>query len=89
MDRIIERLSNCSTQELKDISYIISKEITKRNKEEEKIALLNFEKAFRKYVEINPNFTLSFECTECGIVGEVDGEEVLEQFFTEKKRYMP
>jgi hypothetical protein len=89
MDRIIERLGNCSTQELKDLSEIISKEITKRNKEEEKTALLNFEKAFRKYAEINPHFDLYFVCSECGVEDEADGENVLRQFFAEEKRCMP
>jgi hypothetical protein len=88
MDRIIERLGNCSTQELQDISNIIAKEITRRNKEEEKTALLNFEKAFRKYVKINPNFTLYFVCSECGVEDGADGEDVLEQFFTDQKRLM-
>lgn len=88
MDRIIERLGNCSIQELKDISNIISKEITRRNKEEEKTALLNFEKAFRKYVEINPNFVLYFVCSECGVEDSADGEDVLEQFFADQKRLM-
>jgi hypothetical protein len=87
MDRIIERLGNCSTQELKDISNIISKEITRRNKEEEKTALLNFEKAFRKYTEINPSFVLFVNCENCGEY-EVYGQEVLEHFFTEEKRCM-
>jgi hypothetical protein len=88
MDRIIERLGNCSTQELKDLSGIISKEITRRNKEEEKTALLNFEEAFRKYVKINPNFTLYFVCSDCDVADGVDGEDVLEQFFTDQKRLM-
>jgi hypothetical protein len=87
MDRIIERLGNCSTQELKNLSDIISKEITKRNKEEEKTALLNFEKAFRKYVEINPYFVLNVNCENCGEY-EMYGTEVLEPFFEEEKRCM-
>jgi hypothetical protein len=87
MDRIIERLGNCSTQELKDLSVIISKEITKRNKEEEKTALLNFEKAFRRYAEINPSFVLFVNCENCGEY-EMYGTEVLEPFFEEEKRCM-
>lgn len=89
MDKIIEQLKDCSTQELRDIITIVNNEITRRNKEEEKTALLNFEKAFRKYAEINPHFDLYFICSECGVEDEVDGENALRQFFAEQKRCMP
>lgn len=88
MDKIIEQLKDCSTQELKDIAEIIDEKIKRREREEEKTALLNFEKAFKKYIEVNPNFTFYFVCSECGVEDEADGEDVLEQFFTDQKRLM-
>ena len=86
MDKIIERIGNCSTQELKDISNIIDKEILRRNIEAEKAALLEFEKSFKKYVAIRPNFYLYFECEECGVCDCArEGQDILEQFFEGEK----
>jgi hypothetical protein len=87
MDKIIEQLSNCTTQELRNIANVINQEVMRRDREAEKTALLNFEKAFKKYAEINPDFCLCVECEECGSY-DIDGQEVLEQFFADRKRFM-
>lgn len=36
MDRIIEQLRNCTTQELRDIANTINEEVKRREKEEKK-----------------------------------------------------